>query len=189
MKTQLILIATYVIMFFLYMLVLWWVSKRYKLKRQDFKTAFVITLITFAVSFILLIPYQLGITFPIIIKVLIGIFTLILTPFLIKKFYQISWWKAIKIYLLMLLISIFIMIMIFFVINFLSVTIMFKLKTQERNTTISQTDIDECYLIQDLGSQEKCFMNLLMRTKNRSVCNHINETSRDFCHQVADKFK
>lgn len=119
MKTQLIIIITYIIMFFLYMFVLWWISKRYKLKKQDFKTAFIITAITFVVTFTLLLPYYLGITFPIVIRILMSIFTLVLTPFLIKKFYQTGWWKAIKIYLLMLLISFFIMTAIFSIIIFL----------------------------------------------------------------------
>ena len=76
---QLIIIITYIIMFFLYMFVLWWISKRYKLKRQNLATAFVIIAITFVVSFALLLPYYLGITFPIVIRILTGIFTLILT--------------------------------------------------------------------------------------------------------------
>lgn len=118
MINQLVIILTYSVMFFLYMLVLWWISKRYKLKRQDFKTAFIITVITFVVNFMLLLPYYLGITFPIIIRILISIFTLVLPTFLIKIFYQTGWWKAIKIYLLTLVISFFIMAMIFFIITF-----------------------------------------------------------------------
>jgi len=121
MKTQLIIILTYTIMFFFYMFILWRISKRYKLKRQDFKTAFVITAITFVISLTLMIPYQLGITLPIMLSILISIFTLVLTPFLIKKFYQLGWWKAIKIYLLMILISGFFMFVIFFIISFFSV--------------------------------------------------------------------
>jgi len=119
MKTQLIMIIIYAIMFFIYMVVLRWLSKRYKLKRQDFKTAFVITAITFVISLSLMIPYQLGITLPIMLSILISIFTLVLTPFLIKKFYQLNWWKAIKIYFFMLLISCFLMFIVFFMISFL----------------------------------------------------------------------
>ena len=125
---ELIIGIMYVVTFFLYMVVLWRISKWQKLKRQDLKTAFVIIAITFAVSLALLLPYYLGIIFPIIIRILIGIFTLVLTPFLIKKFYQTGWWKAIKIYLLMILISFFIIFIVFFILGFLS-AILWSLRT------------------------------------------------------------
>ena len=187
---QLIIIITYLVLIFYFdMFVLWWISKRYKLKRQNLATAFVIIAITFVVSFALLLPYYLGITFPIVIRILTGIFTLILTPFLIKRFYQTGWWEAIKIYLLMLLISVFIMATVVFVISLLVSFLTPFLKMQERSKVLSQENIDECYLIQDLDSQENCFINLLIRTKDETVCDYINEKSKSVCHQVAGKFK
>ncbi len=126
METQLstlsiiFIVVTYIVMFFLMVGVLFYISKKHKLKKRDFKTAFLVIGITFVVSFSLLLLYWLGIIFPIIIRILMGIFMLILTPFLIKKFYQTNWGKAIKVYLLMILISFLIMVMIFFVIGLLA---------------------------------------------------------------------
>lgn len=116
MKTQLILIITYVVSLFLYMIVLWRISKWQKLKRQNLATAFIITAIITVVSLTLMIPYLLGIIFPIVIRILINIFTFILAIFLIKKFYQTGWWKAIKIYLLVILFAFLIMTAISFII-------------------------------------------------------------------------
>ncbi|MDP1696134.1 MAG: hypothetical protein Q8L29_04430 [archaeon] len=87
----------------------------------------------------------------------------------------------------MFVISFFILAAVFFVIGLLS-AIIIPSKMQKQNKTILQIDIDECHLIRDLSSQEECFMNLLMRTKNRNICNYINGTSKDECYNVANKF-
>jgi len=121
MITKLIMGIMYIAIFFMYMIVLWRISKWQKLKRQNFATAFLITSITTVISLTIMVPYLLGIIFPIIIRMLINILTFILTIFLIKKFYQTGWWKAIKIYLLVLLFSFLIMTAIFFLIFTLGV--------------------------------------------------------------------
>ncbi len=115
MITELSLIIYYGIAFFLNIVVLWQISKKQKLKRHDFKTAFLVLGISYVVGFIFYILYQL-ITFPIIIKVFISIFTFILALFLIKEFYKVKWWKAVKVYLLTILISFLIISAIFFII-------------------------------------------------------------------------
>lgn len=97
-------IASYIVVFFLSVVVLWQISKRQKLKKHDFKTAFFIFGISYIVGFIFYGIYQL-ITFHILIQILIGIATLILILFLIKRFYNVSWGKSIKLYLLTILFS------------------------------------------------------------------------------------
>lgn len=119
-QNLIIVLIIYPIMLFLSAFILWYISKRQKLKRRDFKIALLIIGIPFVVSFVLSLPSYLGITFPMVVNILIGTFTLILTPFLIKRFYQIKWWKAIKIYLLMIVMSIFIMTILFFIVSQIS---------------------------------------------------------------------
>lgn len=126
METQLILIITSIVISFLYVIILWQISKRQQLKKHDLKTALTIIGIPFVISLIMLLIYRL-ITFHVLLKILISIFILILAVFLIKKFYQIDWWKAIKIYLLMFLIAFLIMAAIGFLTAFLSVVLKFIL--------------------------------------------------------------
>lgn len=103
MVNQLIIAIIYVVMFLLYTIILWKISKRQKLKRHDLKTAFLVTGILIVISFIIYLIYQL-VNLHILVKVILSIFTLFLTPYLIKKFYIINLWDAIKIYLLTILV-------------------------------------------------------------------------------------
>ena len=103
MLSQLILGVMYILTFFLYMVVLWRVSIWQKLKRNNFATSFLITAITTVVTLTVMVPYLIGLSSPLVIRILISIFTFVLTIFLIKTFYKTRWWKALKIYLWVIL--------------------------------------------------------------------------------------
>ena len=112
----LVITITYIVMFFLSAIVLWKISKRQKLKKHNLKTAFLAIGIPIIVSLFIYFAYQL-ITFHIILKILISIFTFVFAFYLIKEFYKVNWWKAIKIYLLTILITALIIWVIMFVIT------------------------------------------------------------------------
>jgi len=116
MLSEIVLGIIYILIFFTNIIVLWRISIWQKLKRQDLATAFVITAITTIVTLTVMIPYLLGITFPLAIRILISVFSLILTLFLIKLFYQVSWGRSLIIYLLVILFVFLVMTAIFFVI-------------------------------------------------------------------------
>lgn len=122
MENQLILIITFIPVFFLYTIILWQISKKQKLVKQNFKTSLQVIGIAFVISYVLFLM-SLLIVLPTIMKIFIWILTFILIPFLIKKFYQTNWWKAIKIYLLIMLFAFLVMFGIFFIITFLTVII------------------------------------------------------------------
>jgi len=118
MVNQLITALFYVVMFLLYTIILWKISKRQKLKKHDLKTAFLVIGIPTVISFIIYLTYSL-INPPILVKVIMSIFILFLTPYLIKKFYIINWWSAIKIYLLTILVSFLLGVGVFIIITIL----------------------------------------------------------------------
>lgn len=118
MVNQLSFIIYIIVIFILYSIILWQISKKQKLRKQDFKTAVLIIGITFIIILPIILISQL-ITLNTIIKIFISILTFFITPFLIKKFYKINWLKSIKVYFLMFLITFAIIFVIAFIFSFL----------------------------------------------------------------------